>query len=172
LEKLHAAGFASFAGTPDAQLKEFFIEAADEVFAETEALLKAGSSVRSETVLSTSKYRSLAEQIIGGGGALEIIYVALRSPELSARRVNLRVVKGGHAVPPDRLAGRWLRSLKQLPWFLVRAERFLVFDNSEASPVLIAKGGSRTMDWCVAPDAVFPELRDVLCEAFPNLNPS
>jgi predicted ABC-type ATPase len=43
----------------------------------------------------------------------------------------MRVRKGGHDVPVDKITERWKRSLQQLPWFLDQADWALLFDNSE-----------------------------------------
>src|SRR4051794_30430093 len=57
LAKLRSAGYDGFEDAPVDLLKSFFIEAANEVFAEAISLLKDGGRVCLETVLSTSKYR-------------------------------------------------------------------------------------------------------------------
>jgi predicted ABC-type ATPase len=50
---------------------------------------------------------------------------------LNVDRVDLRVKKGGHDVPKDKIRDRWHRSLNQLPWFLNEADWALLFDNSD-----------------------------------------
>jgi predicted ABC-type ATPase len=50
---------------------------------------------------------------------------------LNIKRVQMRVKKGGHDVPVDKIRERWKRSLEQLPWFLDHADWALLFDNSE-----------------------------------------
>ncbi len=68
-----------------------------------------------------------------------LIYVMLQSPDLNVERVRVRVAKGGHAVPEDRIRKRWTRSLEQLPWFLEQADQAALFDNSGARPQLIGR---------------------------------
>jgi predicted ABC-type ATPase len=68
---------------------------------------------------------------------VRLTYVVLDSVERNIERVRLRVAKGGHAVPEDKIVARYARSLEQLPWFLEQADRALLYDNSGASLQLI-----------------------------------
>ena len=61
----------------------------------------------------------------------------LRSPNLNVERVRLRVLRGGHNVPEDKVRSRYANSLAQLPWFLEAADRAHIFDNSGAVPKLV-----------------------------------
>jgi predicted ABC-type ATPase len=83
---------------------------------------------------------------------VRLIYVILKTPELSIERVRLRVAKGGHDVPSDKIRERYARSLKQLPWFLAQADKALIFDNSGSAPRLIAQKEPNRID--VDPDAL------------------
>ena len=51
-------------------------------------------------------------------------------------------------MPPEKLAGRWQRSLEHLPWFASRADHFFIFDNSDSDPnrepALVAREGTRS----------------------------
>lgn len=102
------------------------------------ASLCAHQTVGVETVLSTPKYRSLVDKAKARGFEVRLIYVMLRSPELNVERVRLRVARGGHAVPVDKIVDRYNRSLEQLPWFLEAADRAFLFDNSGAEPRMVA----------------------------------
>jgi predicted ABC-type ATPase len=68
---------------------------------------------------------------------IRLIYVLLSSGQLNIERVRLRVAKGGHDVPSDRVLARREKSLGQLPWFLARADEAWLFDNSNAKPHLV-----------------------------------
>ncbi len=105
--------------------------AAQQIDEELETALRTGRSVVVETVLSSNKYRRLIRLSRARGFSVLLVYVCLRSPGLSRRRVALRVKAGGHDVPADRLAPRWLASLDNLAWFGARADAVYVFDNSE-----------------------------------------
>lgn len=117
-----------------------------------EASLRAHQTVGVETVLSTDKYRPLVEAAKALGFEICLIYVVLRSPELNVERVLIRVERGGHPVPAEKITSRYHRSLAQLPWFLEAADRAWAFDNSGAAPKLVVQkplGGDIELD----PDA-------------------
>jgi predicted ABC-type ATPase len=69
----------------------------------------------------------------------KLIFVMLRSPEMNVARVRIRVRKGGHAVPEEKITARWWRSLAQLPWFLEHADQAAIYDNSGNFPLLIGR---------------------------------
>ncbi|WAC21978.1 zeta toxin family protein [Blastomonas sp. SL216] len=104
-----------------------------------DASLRTHQTVGVETVLSTDKYRALVQRARAGGFDVCLIYVMLRSPELNIERVKVRVARGGHDVPPEKIVARYERSLAQLPWFLEEADRAYIFDNSGAEPRLVAE---------------------------------
>lgn len=91
-----------------------------------------------ETVLSTSKYRALVLKAKERGFEVRLIYVYVASLALQLDRIRLRVAKGGHDVPPDKVEGRRERSFQQFPWFFAQADKALVFDNSGAELELVA----------------------------------
>jgi predicted ABC-type ATPase len=98
------------------------------------------------------------------GFEIRLIYVILRSPELSMKRIQMRVAKGGHDVPADRVAKRWKRSLEQFPWFLDQADWALIFDNSRELRLIGRKaGGIVTLD---------PTAPDVIKEAIAKMRTS
>lgn len=93
------------------------------------------------------------------GFDVTLIYVGIASPELSARRVDQRIARGGHDVPRERLSSRYRRSLANLE----EAIRFVpvveLFDNSSVeepyrhiatfrSGTLAFRGAGRAPAWC------------------------
>jgi predicted ABC-type ATPase len=56
---------------------------------------------------------------------------------LQLERIKTRVAKGGHDVPPDKVAARRKRSIAQMAWFYRMADRAWLFDNSDDSPVIV-----------------------------------
>jgi predicted ABC-type ATPase len=135
-------------------LEESNLEAVRRIEAWLSTSVDAHQSVGVETVLSTDKYRPLVLKAKERGFEIRLVYVLLRSPELNIKRVQMRVAKGGHDVPADRIAKRWKRSLEQFPWFLDQADWALVFDNSEELCLVGRKAdGVVTLD-PTAPDAI------------------
>ena len=77
-------------------------------------------------------------------------------PQRNVERVRLRVKKGGHAVPEQKILERHARSLEQLPWFLEHADQAWLYDNSGAKPRLIGEkhAGVITLDKNALPAVV------------------
>jgi predicted ABC-type ATPase len=102
-----------------------------------DAPIRAHQTVGVETVLSTDKYRRLVLAAKKNQFEFRLIFVMLASPNLNVERVRLRVRKGGHDVPENKIRDRWVKSLRQLPWFLDPADQVAIFDNSGAVPKII-----------------------------------
>jgi predicted ABC-type ATPase len=119
--------------------------------------IDAHQTVGVETVLSTPKYRALVLAAKKRKFTVRLIYVLLNSAQLNIERVRLRVAKGGHDVPTDKIVQRRARSLEQLPWFLRESDEAWLFDNSGASPRLI---GSKTEGQISLKSNALPEVRD------------
>jgi predicted ABC-type ATPase len=117
--------------------REANLEAVTRIEAWLDASIHTHQTIGVETVLSTDKYRRHVLAAKKNQYEYRLIYVVLRSPDLSVERVRLRVKKGGHDVPEDKIRERWARSIQQLPWFLEQADEAVIFDNSGATPVQI-----------------------------------
>jgi len=164
LQLLQSRGCSSFDDAEPELLRSTFIEAANRISDELTSRLQQNEKVAVETVLSSDKYKPAVEFVRQQHGFFGLIYVALRSPELACQRVARRHSEGGHDVPADKVTQRWSRSLNQLPWFACRADRLLVFDNSneEASvpPQLLASGIQGRIT--VYDSTAIPEICDAL----------
>ena len=132
------------------------LQAVQRIEAWLETSIAAHQTVGVETVLSTPKYRRLVEKAKTLGFEIRLIYVLLDSPQRNVERVRLRVKKGGHAVPEDKILQRYTRSLEQLPWFLEQADQAWFYDNSGAEPRLIGEkhAGIVTLDEHALPAVV------------------
>ena len=141
------------------------LQAVQRIEAWLEASIRAHQTVGVETVLSTGKYRRLVEAAKKLGFEVRLIYVCLDSPQRNVERVRLRVKKGGHAVPEDKIVKRYVRSLEQMPWFLEQADQAWLFDNSGAKPRLIGqkREGLITLDPSALP-AVAEAVRTIQTE--------
>jgi predicted ABC-type ATPase len=96
-------------------------------------LIKDRKSFVFETVLSDpvgEKVSQLADAARIGFDVI-LCFIAIRDPELSVQRVNMRVSQGGHDVPIEKIRSRHQRSLANLK----RAIRVLplvrIYDNSD-----------------------------------------
>jgi predicted ABC-type ATPase len=135
------------------------VAAAERMFLWLQASIAAYQTIGIETVLSTEKYRPLVAEAQRKNFEIRLIYVVLKSAELNVERVALRVKSGGHDVPYDKIIERRAKSLSQLPWFLAQSDLALIYDNSGALPVEIARKSSGTFD--VSPNAL-PEIRTAI----------
>ncbi len=115
------------------------LAAVKRIYAWLDASIKAHQTVGVETVLSTEKYRALVLAAKERDFEIRLIYVLLDSVERNIARVKMRVDKGGHRVPRNKIIERHRRSLDQLPWFLNEADRAWIFDNSGAKPKKIGE---------------------------------
>ena len=109
------------------------------IYAWLDASINAHQTVGVETVLSTEKYRALVLAAKERDFEIRLIYVLLDSVARNIERVKMRVAKGGHRVPQNKIIERHRRSLDQLPWFLNEADRAWIFDNSGATPKKIGE---------------------------------
>lgn len=106
-----------------------------------DASIDVHQTIGVETVLSSPKYRRLVTKARERGFEILLIYVYLDSVERQLDRIALRVAKGGHDVPADKVAARRGRSFAQLRWFFDQADRAWIFDNSLSEPQLVARKG-------------------------------
>jgi predicted ABC-type ATPase len=120
------------------------------------ASVEAHQTVGVETVLSTPKYRALVRAAKRRKFTIRLIYVLLSSPQLNIERIRLRVAKGGHDVPLDKILERRERSLRQLPWFLAQADEAWLFDNSGERPQLI---GTKSKGKVKLKASALPEIK-------------
>jgi predicted ABC-type ATPase len=128
--------------------EEANLEAVIRIEAWLETSINAHQTVGVETVLSTDKYRHLVLAAKTKQFEFRLIYVVLASPDLNVERVRLRVQKGGHDVPEHKIRERWVKSIRQLPWFLQQADRAWIFENSGAEPrqIGLKQGGNIIVD--------------------------
>lgn len=120
-------------------LFEANLQAVERIEKWLESSIRAHQTVGVETVLSTDKYRRLVLMAKERQFDFKLIFVMLQTPEMNVARVRIRVRKGGHAVPEEKITARWWRSLAQLPWFLEHADQAAIYDNSGNLPLLIGR---------------------------------
>ena len=85
-----------------------------------------------ETVFS-DPYGAKLEMLrkaVAAGYAVTLIYIGVATAELSARRVDQRVARGGHDVPRERIAARFRRSLENLRQAIAFVPTVELYDNS------------------------------------------
>ena len=93
-------------------------------------LLERKISFTFETVMSHPSKVELLEQAQRAGYRTYLYFIATDDPEINISRVRNRVKLGGHAVPEERIAPRYHRSLGLLMKAIRHTNRAYVFDNS------------------------------------------
>ncbi|QEH40684.1 toxin [Chitinophaga sp. XS-30] len=83
-----------------------------------------------ETVMSHSSKLETFRKAHEAGFKIYLYYIATESPDISVRRVEERVKKGGHPVPPEKIVERYVRSLELLSDMIPYCHRCFIFDNS------------------------------------------
>ena len=98
-----------------------------------DALVEQRESFVLETVFSDPVGEKLAflKRAAALGYTVVLCFIGLDSAERSDERVAMRVMQGGHDVPPEKLAARYPRTLENLRRALRELPHVLVFDNSD-----------------------------------------
>jgi predicted ABC-type ATPase len=139
------------------------LEAVKRIEAWLDASIDVHQTIGVETVLSTPKYDRLVLKAKERGFEIRLIYVYLDTVDRQLERIRLRVAKGGHDVPADKVAARRTRSFEIFPWFFWQADRAWVFDNSGAEPLLVAQ--KEELNEAHFGAELLPELRHGIREA-------
>ena len=95
-----------------------------------EDLLKAGSGIAFETVLSAADKLQFIERARAAGYFVRAFFVGTTDPTINAARVASRFMHGGHQVPIDKIVSRYGRSLVNLQVLCYLAQRAYIYDNS------------------------------------------
>jgi len=93
-------------------------------------LLEQKISFTLETVMSHRSKVDLLAQAQRLGYRTYLYFVATDDPAINISRVRNRVSQGGHAVPQEKIEGRYHRSLNLLMDAIRHSHRAYVFDNS------------------------------------------
>jgi predicted ABC-type ATPase len=104
-----------------------------------EEALASGENFAFETVMSHVSKVEFIERARVLGYRTYTYFVATDDPALNASRIETRVGLGGHAVPPEKVAERYERSLSLLRRATLASYRAYLFDNSGPRLVLIAE---------------------------------
>ena len=94
-----------------------------------------------ETTLSTKSYAQTIRQAQAAGYSVSLLYFWLSSPEMAIQRVEERVRKGGHHIPPDVVRRRYRRGIYNLfHLFIPLCDDWLVVDNTQFPANVVARG--------------------------------
>jgi predicted ABC-type ATPase len=94
-----------------------------------------------ETTLATRSYATLIKKARTNGYRVNLFYFWLISPAFAKQRVAKRVSQGGHNIPSEIVERRYYRGVANLlNLYLPVVDNWLVIDNMEVEPNIIAKG--------------------------------
>jgi predicted ABC-type ATPase len=85
-------------------------------------------TVFSDPVCEKLEFLKAAEEV---GYTVVLIFIGIAGPEISDERVLMRVLQGGHNVPPNKLVERFPRVMNNLKKALAELSNVWVFDNSD-----------------------------------------
>ena len=120
--------------------------AAREAIARCRGYLAEKTSFAVETTLAGKRALTFMREAKSAGFQIQLLYVALSSPELHIQRVRLRVSQGGQDVTDQDIRRRCARSLAHAPEAVRLADETVIFDNSglERQRVLEIRNGRVT----------------------------
>ncbi len=104
-----------------------------------ENLIASHTSFSLETVMSHPKKIDVFKNAQAEGFRNYLYFVATEGPEINLSRVQIRVKKGGHDVPPKKVIDRYYRTLDNLTAAIRVTNRAYIYDNSGAKATLIAE---------------------------------
>ena len=95
-----------------------------------------------ETTLSSKTFTNTIHKAKGAGYKTTLVYFWLNSVELANKRVETRVIEGGHNILKQIIERRYYRGLKNLfQLYIPICDYWMIFDNSQQdSSMLIAEG--------------------------------
>jgi predicted ABC-type ATPase len=96
-------------------------------------LVSQGESFVFETVFSdpVGDKRRFLQDAVRAGYTVVVYFIGISSPTVSEERVALRVAKGGHDVPTNKLVSRFPRTLNNLMAAIQELPHVVVFDNED-----------------------------------------
>ena len=99
------------------------------------AFVAQGESFVFETVFSDPVGDKVAflEEAEQAGYTVVLCFIGIADPETSIQRVSMRVSKGGHDVPDEKLQSRFPRILENLRRAVNQLPHVLIFDNQDMS---------------------------------------
>ena len=101
---------------------------------------KRGVNFAFETTLSGKSYVNLLAELKARDYSLHLFFLWIPSAELAIARIKDRVAEGGHHIPAEDVRRRFTRGL--INFFTLYeplVDSWVMFDNSKAKPILIAK---------------------------------
>lgn len=114
------------------------------MLAEIDRHAAAGRSFAFETTLAGHTYLHRIGRWRSNGYVVELIFLALASPEEAVARVAMRARQGGHDVPEEVIRRRFAAGMRNfLDVYRQRVDFWQWYDNSGPRPRLLQEGAYR-----------------------------
>lgn len=125
------------------RLQEINLDAAREADRLRAEAIDAKRSFTTESVMSTDKGIKIMQAAKKNGYHVHLVFIVTYDPEINIKRVEARVVKGGHPVTREKIVSRYDRCMALLPQEILIADVAEVYNNSLQNPVLILEKTNR-----------------------------
>lgn len=94
-------------------------------------LLETSKSFAFETTASGTNYLKYLKAAQAQGYEINLLFLWLDDPELAIKRVQMRVLQGGHHIPEETVRRRYFLGLKNLiKYYVPLANSVVIIDNS------------------------------------------
>lgn len=110
--------------------REAILKASDYCKERREQCLVEKRSLIFETVMSASDKVDFIIKAKEAGFFIRLFFISTESPAINARRVAIRVLKGGHDVPISKIISRYDKSIANCNILSAIVDRLYVYDNS------------------------------------------
>jgi predicted ABC-type ATPase len=120
------------------------VQAGRIMLARMEQMIDKSESFAFETTLAGVTYLKFLNRAKDQGYGISLFFVYLSSVRLAIERVELRISKGGHAIPKNVIERRYYKGLANLFRYIYKVDDWFIYDNSGKSFDLIASGSSQT----------------------------
>ena len=131
---------ATLVSTPE-DMDKVKLQAGRLFFVEMRRLIESEKDFAVEVTLAGKGFERIISRLKRAGYTVTIVFIFLKSPEMSVARVRNRVEAGGHHVPTEDVVRRFYRSKRNF-WHTYRdlADRWNLFYNSGEHPQEVAFG--------------------------------
>ncbi len=119
------------------------IEAGRLMLTKIDKLISSERDFAFETTLATKSYVNTINRAKMEDYRIVLVFFWLESVDLAIKRVQTRVLEGGHDIPEDVIYRRYFSGLKNLfNLYLPICEYWMIFDNSITPAELVAEGNT------------------------------
>ncbi|MDR2497226.1 MAG: zeta toxin family protein [Tannerellaceae bacterium] len=109
---------------------EAVMAAARDASARRDRCIAEGRGLIFETVMSAPDKVDFITMARERGYFIRLFFIGTDGPDVNIRRVNRRVMNGGHGVPLDKIISRYAKSITNCARLVPIVDRLYVYDNS------------------------------------------